>query len=96
MEEALGQHRWLACDDYTLADVAFAPYLARLEHLRILDIVGQRRRVADWYARCKARPSFDAGITRWENPNYLDLMSRRGTEHWPEVQAVVVGAKVAA
>src|SRR5262249_18027717 len=26
MEEALGQHRWLASDDYSLADVAFTPY----------------------------------------------------------------------
>ncbi len=58
MEEALAQHRWLAGDDYTLADVAFTPYLARLEHLNILGMVGERHRVADWYRRCRARPSF--------------------------------------
>ena len=44
MEEALAQHRWLAGDDYTLADVAFTPYLARLEHLDILGMVGERHR----------------------------------------------------
>src|SRR5712672_1000372 len=29
MEEALTEHRWLGCEEYTLADVAFTPYLAR-------------------------------------------------------------------
>jgi glutathione S-transferase len=41
MEEALAAHRWLACDAYTLADVAFTPYLARLEHLDILGMIGE-------------------------------------------------------
>src|SRR5690606_38841715 len=41
MEEALASHPWLADDAYTLADTAFTPYLARLEHLNILGIVGK-------------------------------------------------------
>src|ERR1044072_145174 len=51
MEEALAAHRWLAGDDYTLADVAFTPYLARLEHLNILEMIGERHRVGDWDRR---------------------------------------------
>jgi hypothetical protein len=89
MEEALGQQQWLAGDDYTLADVAFTPYLARLEHLSILPIVGDRQRVADWYRRCKARPSSHEAIVKWENPDYLRLMRRRGTEAWPQIQAII-------
>jgi glutathione S-transferase len=89
MEEALGEHRWLASDAYTLADVAFTPYLARLEHLNILAMVGERNAVTDWYRRCKERPSFDAAITKWENPDYLTLMQRRGAESWPKVQHIV-------
>ena len=96
MEEALADRQWLASDQYTLADVAFAPYLARLEHLNILPMIGERKRVWDWYARCKARPSFAAAITKWENPSYLELMKRRGTEHWPEVEAIVSTFKRAA
>ena len=92
MEEALSQHRWLAGDDYTLADVAFTPYLARLEHLNVLGLVGKRQRVAEWYARCKARPSFAAAIVKWENPDYLALMQRRGTEAWPQVQTIAQAA----
>jgi glutathione S-transferase len=96
MEEVLASGPWLAGNDYTLADVAFTPYLARLEHLNILGLVGARAAVADWYARCKARPSFAAGIGRWENPDYLALMRERGAQHWPEIEAIVSGLKQAA
>ena len=89
MEEALAAHQWLACDDYTLADVAFTPYLARLEHLNILGMIGERHRVADWYRRCKARPSFREAIVKWENADYLALMRRRGMEAWPQVQEIM-------
>jgi glutathione S-transferase len=96
MEEALASQPWLAGGDYTLADVAFTPYLARLEHLGILGLVGNRARVADWYARCRQRPSFAVGIGRWENPDYLALMRERGKQHWPEIQAIVSGLRQAA
>lgn len=91
MEEALGQHEWLAADCYTIADASFAPYLARLEHLQILGLVGGSARVADWYRRCKARPSFQDAIVKWENPKYLELMTSRGAQHWPEVEAIAAG-----
>ncbi len=91
MEEALAAHQWLACDDYTLADVAFTPYLARLEHLAILGMIAERHRVADWYRRCKARPSFHEAIVKWENADYLDLMQRRGAESWPQVHGILQG-----
>ena len=89
MAEALARDQWLAGDEYTLADVAFTPYLARLEHLSILGMVGERQRVADWYRRCKTRPSFNEAIVKWENADYLDLMRQRGTEAWPQIQAIM-------
>ena len=89
MEEALAAQPWLACDQYTLADAAFTPYLARLEHLNILGMVGERQRVADWYRRCKARPSFHEAIGKWENADYLGLMQSRGTQSWPQVQKIM-------
>jgi len=87
--EALVEHDWLAGPMYSLADVAFTPYLARLEHLNILEMIGERHRVAHWYRRCKARPSFHDAIVKWENADYLGLMQRRGAETWPQVQAIM-------
>jgi glutathione S-transferase len=91
MEEALGSQRWLAGDTYTLADVAFTPYLARLEHLDILAMLGPRKHVAEWYRRCKERPSFREAIVKWENPKYLSLMQQRGKAEWPQVERVMAG-----
>jgi glutathione S-transferase len=89
MEESLSGQEWLAGPSYTLADVAFAPYLARLEHLNLSGMLGPRRSVAKWYERCKSRPSFALAITKWENPDYIGLMRRRGAEAWPKVQEIV-------
>jgi len=88
MEEALAEHQCLAGDEYSLADVAFTPYLARLEHLNIIGMVRQRHRVTDWYGRCKARPSFHEAMVKWENAEYLELMRRRGAEAWPQIEAI--------
>lgn len=96
MEEALAAHRWLAVDTYSLADVAFTPYVVRLEHLNILQILNDRPRVSDWYERCKQRPSFDSAIRKWENADYLALMRKGGEEYWPEVAATITQIKAAA
>jgi hypothetical protein len=69
--------------------VAFTPYLARLEHLNILGLIGERHRVADWYRRCKARPSFREAIVKWENADYLALMQVRGAGAWSQMREIV-------
>jgi glutathione S-transferase len=89
MGEVLAAQQWLAGDAYTLADVAFTPYLARLEHLNVLGLIGERHRVADWYRRCKARPSFREAIVKWENADYLALMQVRGAGAWSQMREIV-------
>ena len=89
MDEALSQHKWLVGNDYTVADAAFTPYLARLDHLNILGMTEPWPRAADWYERIKSRPSFQDAIVRWENPKYLELMKGRGAEAWPQVKRIM-------
>jgi glutathione S-transferase len=89
MEESLSEHDWLAGENYTLADVAFTPYLARLDHLNMLRMAEPYAKVRSWYARCQQRPSFEEGIRRWENPDYLRLMKEQGEKHWPEVSNLI-------
>jgi glutathione S-transferase len=89
MEEALTAHSWLVGDNYTIADAAFTPYLARLEHLNILAMTDGRPHVQDWYERIKARPSFTDAIVRWENAKYMQLMKTRGAESWPKIQEII-------
>ncbi len=52
-------------------------------------MVAQRPRVAGWYARCQARPSFAEALRKWENQKYLSLMKPRGEQHWPQVHAIM-------
>lgn len=89
MEEALSQHTCLVGNDYTIADAAFTPYLARLDHLNILAMIEPWPRAAEWYDRVKQRPSFQDAIVRWENPKYLELMKGRGAEAWPQVKRIM-------
>ena len=96
MQDALSKQEWLAGNVYTLADVAFTPYVLRLEHLNILQILDRYPRVADWYARCKQRPSFDTALRKWENPDYLKLMQKGGQEHWADMASIITQLKAAA
>lgn len=96
MEESLSANSWLAGDVYTLADVAFTPYLARLEHLNLLRMLEAYPETAGWYARCQQRPSFQMAIRKWENPDYLKLMKEQGEGHWAEISGLIAKMKKAA
>jgi glutathione S-transferase len=89
MDAALSDHAWLAGHHYSIADAAFTPYVVRLDHLDVLGLLDRTPRVADWYARIQARPSFADAIVRWENPKYLELMKREGRENWPKIKQIV-------
>ncbi|MSQ73025.1 MAG: glutathione S-transferase family protein [Betaproteobacteria bacterium] len=75
MERALAGSPWLAGPAFSLADIAYAPYLIRLEHLGLDDMIIKRPRVAAWRDRLFARSSYKSGIAKWFNPGYLDIFS---------------------
>ena len=89
MEQALNRHDWLAGDAYTIADAAYTPYLTRLDHLHVLGFISDKPRLAGWYERIKARPSYTLGITDWLDADYLSLMAEKGKEAWPKVEAMI-------
>ena len=89
MDDALAKHAWLAGETYSIADAAFTPYVVRLDDLDVMGLLEPTPRVADWYRRIKARPSFKDGITRWENAGYLELMKRQGRENWPKIKDIM-------
>jgi hypothetical protein len=52
---------WLLGDQYTLAEIAWSPFLARLEALCMLDVFFDGKQSAQrWWKQCKARNSFAA------------------------------------
>src|SRR5215813_560897 len=58
MEAQLAKTQWLASDMYTLADAEMTPYVERIDRLGLSGMWENRPKVADWFARIKARPSF--------------------------------------
>lgn len=66
IEQSLEQHKWLAGECYTLADTVWTAVLSRLEQIGFARSLRSHRRphVADWYARLRERPSWDAMIRR--------------------------------
>lgn len=93
MENALKQSKWLAGDSYSLADVAYTPYLARFDHLQLLGMLADRPRLQDWYDRVQSRPSYDGAMRKWFNPKYLTLMEDEGKKAWPVVEEILKNRK---
>ena len=54
----LSQSSWLAGDTYSLAEVAYAPFIERMERLKFQDLWADLPAVQDWMERVKARPAF--------------------------------------
>jgi glutathione S-transferase len=81
---------WLLGKDISLADVGYAPYVTRLDHLRFLPgMIEKRPRTAGWYEQMKARPAYKDALAKWFNPKYLPLMEEKGNEAWPRVKQLL-------
>ena len=62
MENRLSQSNWLAGDRFSLADISYAPYVDRMEHLCWGDLWQDRHALSDWVGRIKSRPSYRSSI----------------------------------
>lgn len=89
METALADGPWLAGDGFSLADIAYAPYATRLDHLQLSGMWDNRPRFADWYARLRARPAYETALADWFNDAYLPLMREKGNEVRPRVSKIL-------
>lgn len=85
MNAALEHGAWLVGDRFTLADIAYAPYVTRLDHLKFSALLDKHPRVADWYERMRQRPTYQTALAAQFNPKYLALMEEKGSAAWPRV-----------
>ena len=80
---------WLTGAMFTLADIAYAPYVTRLDHLKFAGMMDKRPKAAAWYDRLRARPGYQEALAKWFNEKYLPLMDEKGREAWPKVKALL-------
>lgn len=64
MEMRLSDRPWLCGDDYSLADIAYAPFIERFEANGMDRLVdwSVRPALGDWWARTQERPGFQQGF----------------------------------
>ena len=89
MDAALSKGPWLTGAHYSLADIAFMPYVTRFDHLHLIGILDDRPHLREWYARIAALPAYAKGIGEWLNDRYLPLMAEKGDEAWPRVKEIL-------
>jgi glutathione S-transferase len=73
MEARLQQCAWLGGGAFSLADIAAAPFIDRLEELNFAGMWSDRPAVQDWIRRIKLRPGYHAALPKPEEriPNPL-------------------------
>ena len=88
MEDALEPGAWLSGPDFGLADAAALPYVLRLDHVAMTQLLEApaRPNVADWYARVKARPSYKIAVADWAPAPVVELFRSSGEEVWADVE----------
>jgi glutathione S-transferase len=91
MESILTGQAWLVGDDFSMADIALAPYVNRLSALAMDGMwqEGRLPRVENWFERVKQRPSFHSGFIEWMPQDLADEMRANGQKSWPEVKALL-------
>jgi glutathione S-transferase len=82
---------WLI-GDYSLADIAMAPYMERLNCCALEFLWADRPRVSAWYARLKARPAYKQAILDWFDWDitWTDLMRSEGEKVQNQVRQMVI------
>lgn len=91
MEQALQEHEWVASDRFTMADIALAPYLNRLDALSMQEMWqgGRYPLVERWFDRLRARPSFQPALQDWVPEALREEMAENGRRSWPDVRELL-------
>jgi ganglioside-induced differentiation-associated protein 1 len=88
MEQTLEASTWLAGEQFSMADVAMAPYVNRLAALSMEGFWenGRLPHVEQWFARLRSRAAFAPAFVKWMPQSLAAEMSANGAKSWPEVR----------
>ncbi len=90
MEAALEDAVWLAGDSFTLADIALAPYVNRLDMLGMGGLwTGRLSNVENWFERIRSRPAFRPSLLDWCPEHLTRDLREYGSQSWPQVRAIL-------
>jgi len=89
MEEQLAERPWLSGERFGLADATLLPYVLRLHHLAMDPLLdaSARPRLADWFARTQALPSYAVAVEAWALPPIVAMLRKSGEDAWADIEA---------
>ncbi len=89
MEMVIAEHGWLAGGVYSLADISYLPYAARLHHLNLSGLFADRPGLTGWYDRLKERDTVKLAIDEFAPQRSLNLMADNGADAWPRIEEIL-------
>jgi glutathione S-transferase len=92
MEMELAESPWLAGTEFSLADIGYAPYVTRLDHLELQFLWDKRPHIPAWYERLLERRGYKESLEDWFNASYLSLMKEKGAEVQSRVKAIIASS----
>ncbi len=92
MEAALEGEAWLVGAEYSLADIAFAPYVTRVDHLQQVWLFDAHPNVADWLARMRARPAYCSAMEQRFIAEFVALLGEKGSAEAGAVERALADA----
>jgi glutathione S-transferase len=87
MNVALAASTWLVADEFSLADVAMAPYVNRIAALSMEDMWrgGRLPNVERWFTMLRERAAFHPAFLKWMPEALADEMRVNGAKSWKDV-----------
>ncbi|HUZ73915.1 MAG TPA: glutathione S-transferase family protein [Stellaceae bacterium] len=91
LDATLAEHPYLAGQDFSLADLAYAPYMIRFMAIGFADDIRARPRLAQWAERLFERPSYRAGVAEWLNPGAVEIMREQHDAARARIRGILAG-----
>jgi len=92
MENSLGEAPWLAGEEFSLADIGYAPYILRLQDLQLQFLWDKRPHIPAWFEQVGKRRGYKEAFDNWPNESYASLMKETGAEAQQRIKAILAAA----
>jgi len=89
LSERLQDTPYLAGHQLSIADIAYSPYITRLDHLGMSYLWKERPAIAEWYERLKQTKGYQNGISAYFIQGVIDNLMQSGSVAEQQVHAVL-------
>ena len=92
LDNVLATQAWIAGDSFSLADASMAPYLQTPYQFGWRGWYERYSHLTEWYARCRARASYESAVAADFSTDKLIELGQRGAPAWDKIQAVLAAS----